>query len=149
MSEEQAAEATAETAEATEAGERVRVYRNTERGQRRNLIGVVTGTKMNKTIIVSIERVEQHHKYHKYIRRHSKVYAHDETEAAKVGDKVKLVECRPRSKLKRFALVTVLDDRVTAETGVAVVFADREYIEPKVREFVDRAVPALEAALGL
>jgi small subunit ribosomal protein S17 len=87
---------------------RERSYHKPTRGQRRNLIGIVTGTKMSKTLIVRTERVEQHRKYLKYIRRHSKIYVHDEKQVAKVGDTVRVVECRPLSKLKRFALVGVV-----------------------------------------
>lgn len=88
--------------------ERVRQYGTPERGQRRTLIGTVIATKMAKTLTVQISRTEKHKKYHKYIRRHSKVYAHDAKETAKVGDQVKVVECRPMSKIKRFALVEVI-----------------------------------------
>ena len=87
---------------------RERQYKSTERGQRRILLGTVSTNKMSKTITVLIERTERHRKYKKYIRRHSKVYAHDAKELAKPGDKVKIVECRPFSKLKRFALVEVV-----------------------------------------
>jgi small subunit ribosomal protein S17 len=87
---------------------RDRQYATPSRGQRRSLIGLVTANKMSKTLTVRIERVEQHQKYLKYIRRHTKVYAHDEKETAKVGDLVRIVECRPKSKLKRFAFVEVL-----------------------------------------
>lgn len=78
------------------------------RGQRKVLEGVVVSTKMSKTTVVSIERMEKHQKYMKYIRRHSKVYAHDEQGVAQVGDTVRVVECRPMSKLKRFRLVDVV-----------------------------------------
>lgn len=79
-----------------------------ERGRRKVLEGVVISSKMTKTAVVSVERMEKHAKYAKYIRRHSKVYAHDENETAKVGDLVRVVECRATSKLKRFRLVEVL-----------------------------------------
>lgn len=78
------------------------------RGQRKVLEGVVVSTKMAKTAVVSIERMEKHPKYAKYIRRHSKVYAHDEQGVAKVGDFVRVAECRPTSKLKRFRLLDVV-----------------------------------------
>lgn len=79
----------------------------TPRGQRKVLEGVVVSTKMDKTAVVSIERMEKHEKYKKYIRRHSKVYAHDEKNEANVGDLVRVVECRAMSKLKRFRLAEV------------------------------------------
>ena len=80
----------------------------TPRGQRKVLEGVVISSKMAKTAVVSIERMEKHRKYAKYIRRHSKIYAHDENETAKEGDLVRVVECRAMSKLKRFRLVDVV-----------------------------------------
>ena len=80
----------------------------TPRGQRKVLEGVVISSKMTKTAVVSIERMEKHEKYAKYIRRHSKIYAHDENETAKEGDLVRVVECRAMSKLKRFRLLDVI-----------------------------------------
>lgn len=87
---------------------RQRQYASQERGQRRPVQGVVVSTKMQKTIVVEVERVEKHQKYKKYIRRHSKVYAHDEKGDAKVGDTVEVLECRPMSRLKRFRLGSVV-----------------------------------------
>ncbi len=87
---------------------RERQYKAPNPGQRRVLTGTVIPNKMSKTISVTIERTEMHKKYKKYIRQHSKVYAHDEAEKAKVGDLVRVIECRPKSKLKRFALLDVL-----------------------------------------
>ena len=63
---------------------------------------------MDKTITVRVERLFKHPKYKKYIRKHSKVVAHDETNDANVGDSVEVVECRPLSKSKRWRLVRVL-----------------------------------------
>lgn len=60
------------------------------------------------TITVTVERRFKHAKYKKYIRRHTKVYAHDEQNEASVGDTVQIVECRPLSKAKRWRLVKVL-----------------------------------------
>jgi len=55
-----------------------------------------------------VTRLEKHKKYKKYLRRHTKFYAHDEQREAKVGDTVQIVETRPLSKLKRWRLVKVL-----------------------------------------
>ena len=85
-----------------------RQYKSGERGSRKALIGKVVSTKMAKTIAVQIERTEMHAKYKKYIRQHTKVYAHDEKGAAAEGDIVRVVEGRPTSKLKRFHLLEVL-----------------------------------------
>lgn len=83
-------------------------FRDTTRGERREVQGLVVSTKMQKTIIVETERMVRHPKYKKFIRRHSRVYAHDEKGDAKVGDLVRVTEARPLSKLKRFTLTTVV-----------------------------------------
>ncbi len=75
---------------------------------RKSRVGVVVSDKMNKTIVVEVERRVPHPRFKKIIRKTSKFYAHDESEQAKVGDKVLIVESRPLSKLKRWALQEVL-----------------------------------------
>lgn len=97
-------------ADETQAAEntRERQYAKQEPGQRRILVGTVIANKMAKTATVQIERTEMHPKYKKYIRKHSKVYAHDPKGLAKPGDLVRIIEARPTSKLKRFALVDVV-----------------------------------------
>jgi len=79
------------------------------RNRRRVLQGVVTSDAMEKTITVQVERIQKHPKYHKYIRRHTKYHAHDETNDANVGDRVEIAECRPMSKLKRWRLLNVIE----------------------------------------
>jgi small subunit ribosomal protein S17 len=81
---------------------------NTDRGVRREIIGLVVSDKMQKTITVQVTRLEKHKKYKKYLRRHTKFYAHDEKREAKVGDTVLIMETRPLSKLKRWRFVKVL-----------------------------------------
>ena len=108
----QDAAAEAESDGDRDANGRLRQYRNTDRGARKSLEGKVVSTKGEKTLVVSIERMERHRKYHKYIRKHTKVYAHDEKGEAGTGDLVEVSECRPMSKLKRFRLV-----RVTKKAG--------------------------------
>ena len=71
-------------------------------------IGVVTSTKMAKTITVSVERLVKHAKYGKYIHRRTKLAAHDEKETARVGDQVEVAVSRPLSKTKRWRLVRVV-----------------------------------------
>lgn len=70
--------------------------------------GRVVSTKMERTITVLVERRAQHPRYKKYIRRHSKFYAHDEREEAKEGDLVRIVETRPLSKKKRWRLAEII-----------------------------------------
>jgi small subunit ribosomal protein S17 len=79
-----------------------------ERGTRQELVGVVTSSKMQKTIVVRVRRTTQHPLYHRVIRSAKKYYAHDETGDAKVGDTVRIVSTRPLSKLKRWRLKEVI-----------------------------------------
>jgi small subunit ribosomal protein S17 len=75
----------------------------------RTLTGQVVSSKMNKTIAVSIERVVRHPTYGKYIRRTTKLLAHDENGEAHEGDTVKIAPCRPLSRRKAWRLVAVLE----------------------------------------
>lgn len=77
-------------------------------GHRKTRVGIVVSDKMNKTIVVSVERRVPHPLFKKIVRRTSKFYAHDEEGKAKEGDKVEIEETRPMSKLKRWRLVEVL-----------------------------------------
>ena len=86
------------------------------RGLRRTITGVVTSTKMQKTITVQVRRTYKHPKYKKYVRETRRVHAHDGDELAKVGDVVELASTRPLSKSKRWRLVRVVE--VSAERGL-------------------------------
>lgn len=77
-------------------------------GLRKTRVGVVTSTKMNKTIVVEYVARVPHPKFKKIVKKSKKFYAHDENSTAKVGDKVRIVETRPLSKLKCWELVEVL-----------------------------------------
>jgi small subunit ribosomal protein S17 len=70
--------------------------------------GLVSSAAMDKTIVVRIERRELHPVYKKYVRRFTKLYAHDEKNEARAGDTVELVSARPMSKLKRWRLARVV-----------------------------------------
>ncbi len=70
--------------------------------------GVVSSDKANKSITVTLEYKVRHPKYGKYIKRRTKLYAHDEGNLAKIGDRVEIMECRPVSKSKHWRLVRVL-----------------------------------------
>lgn len=74
----------------------------------RTVTGKVTSDKMNKTIVVQIERKVKHPLYNKYIRRFSKMYAHDEDNTCRIGDLVVIEQSRPLSKTKRWKLVEIL-----------------------------------------
>ncbi len=77
-------------------------------GLKKELVGVVTSDAMNKTITVSVERVQLHPLYKKGIKRTKKYKAHDEENKAKVGDLVRIRECRPLSKTKRWRLIEII-----------------------------------------
>ena len=76
---------------------------------KRTLTGQVVSDKMDKTITVKIERQVKHPLYGKFIKRSTKVHAHDENNECKMGDTVTVVECRPLSKSKSWQLVEVVD----------------------------------------
>jgi small subunit ribosomal protein S17 len=80
----------------------------TQRSVRKEQSGVVISDKMHKTIVVQTERRIRHARYGKEITRTKKYYAHDEKNEAKVGDRVRIMETRPMSRLKRWRLVEVL-----------------------------------------
>jgi small subunit ribosomal protein S17 len=86
-----------------------------ERGARQELVGVVTSSKMKKTIVVKVVRATQHRLYRRVVRSAKKYYAHDESNQARVGDTVRIISTRPLSKLKRWRLKEV----VTRSTRVA------------------------------
>jgi small subunit ribosomal protein S17 len=78
---------------------------------RKELVGVVTSAKMQKTIVVRVTRKVQHKLYQRYVRVSKKFYAHDEQGEARQGDTVRIVETRPMSKLKRWRLAEVVSRR--------------------------------------
>ncbi|MEZ4711293.1 MAG: 30S ribosomal protein S17 [Caldilineaceae bacterium] len=79
------------------------------REQRRMLVGTVISDKMDKTVVVSVQRVTQHQLYGKVIRLNRKYKAHNENNAAKMGDVVRIRECRPISKDKKFFVEEILE----------------------------------------
>jgi small subunit ribosomal protein S17 len=70
--------------------------------------GTVVSDRMEKTIVVSIERTVMHPKYKKYLKRRTRVKAHDESNQCQVGDRVRIVECRPLSRDKRWRVSEIL-----------------------------------------
>lgn len=82
----------------------------TERTQkRREWFGNVVSNKMNKTVVVAVDRYVAHPVYEKFIRRVTKLKAHDEQNACQVGDRVKLIETRPISKEKHWRVVQIME----------------------------------------
>jgi len=80
-----------------------------ERGRPKARIAFVTSNKMQKTVVVQVERRVRHAKYGKYLLRHGKYKAHDEQNECGIGDKVRIVETRPLSKDKRWRVAQILE----------------------------------------
>lgn len=80
-----------------------------ERKIRKSKVGVVTSTKMDKTITVSIERRLRHTKYEKFVKKTNSFMAHDERNECTMGDTVRIMETRPLSKNKRWRLTEILE----------------------------------------
>ena len=85
------------------------VTEESKRTLRKERVGIVVSDKMDSTIIVAVVRRVPHPKFRKIIKRTTKLYAHDEKSAAKIGDKVRVVEIKPMSKNKRWRLIEVLN----------------------------------------
>jgi small subunit ribosomal protein S17 len=79
----------------------------TDRGNRAQKVGIVSSDKMQKTIVVRVDRLVKHPKYRRYVRRTSKFMAHDDV-GATIGDKVRIVETRPLSARKRWRVVEIV-----------------------------------------
>lgn len=91
----------------------------TSRGLRKERNGVVVSDRMEKTVVVSLERMVMHPRYKKVLKQRSKVKAHDETNQCHVGDRVLIVECRPLSRDKRWRVSKVIElARGTADASV-------------------------------
>ena len=93
-----------------------------KQGFKNEKVGEVVSTKMAKTIVVEVSRRVPHPLYKRIIGKRKKFYAHDEEGSAKMGDIVRIVECRPLSKLKRWKLAEVI--RRAAQVGVQPVDLD-------------------------
>jgi small subunit ribosomal protein S17 len=93
-----------------------------KQGIKNEKVGQVVSTKMQKTIVVEVSRRVPHPLYKRIIGKRKKFYAHDEESSAKTGDVVRIVECRPLSKLKRWKLAEVI--RRAAQVGVQPVDLD-------------------------
>jgi small subunit ribosomal protein S17 len=80
-----------------------------ERGHRKTQVGVVVSDKMEKTVVVKVDRLVKHSVYNKYIKRSVKYKVHDEQNSSKTGDRVQIIECRPMSKDKRWSLKQIIE----------------------------------------
>ena len=81
----------------------------TNKPAKRSFVGIVTSDKMDKTIVVSVSTKKLHRLYKKYVTRVKKCKAHDELNDAHIGDKVRIVECRPLSKEKCWRLAEIIE----------------------------------------
>ncbi len=83
-----------------------------KRGMPRQLTGLVVSDKMDKTVVVRVERLVKHPLYHKYVRKQNQFAAHDESNRCQVGDKVSIIESRPLSKTKRWRVNKMIEKAV-------------------------------------
>jgi len=83
-----------------------------DRGRKQTLVGTVVSDKMDKTVVVLVERLVKDPLYQKYVRRHAKFVAHDETNSCSEGDRVRIMEHRPISKRKRWMVKETLTKAV-------------------------------------
>ncbi len=80
-----------------------------ERNLRKERIGVVVSNKMDKSIVVAVERKEKHPRYGKFVKKTTKFVAHDEKNECSIGDTVRIMETRPLSKTKNWRLVEIVE----------------------------------------
>ncbi len=80
---------------------------NMHKGKKRELKGLVISDKMDKSVVVQVERYIQHKVYKKYIKQYKRYQAHDEKNECRIGDEVQIIETRPLSKLKRFRVTQI------------------------------------------
>ncbi|MEW5985779.1 MAG: 30S ribosomal protein S17 [Chloroflexota bacterium] len=85
------------------------------REHRKRLIGIVTSSKMDKTVVVTVAQSKQHPLYGKVMRLQKKYMAHDEKNECNLGDRVEIIESRPISARKRWAVVSILSRTMEAE----------------------------------
>ena len=84
-----------------------------KRGIKRQVVGKVISDKMDKTVVVQVERLVKHSLYKKYIKRQNKFTAHDENNECRIGDKVMITESRPLSRMKRWRVNGIVDKAVS------------------------------------
>jgi small subunit ribosomal protein S17 len=79
------------------------------RSGKKEFVGIVKSDKMDKTIVIAVETTTLHPLYKKYVKRVKKLKAHDETNDAKIGDRVRVIECRPLSREKCWKLTEIVE----------------------------------------
>src|SRR6202158_5517767 len=96
-------------------------------GNKNEKVGQVVSAKMTKTIVVEVTRRVPHPMYKRIINKRSKFYAHDEEQTAKIGDVVKIIECRPLSKLKRWRLGEII--RKAVQVAIEPTAVDLDLVQ--------------------
>ncbi len=109
------------------------------RGKRKVFTGTVVSDKMDKTVVVAVERLVRHPLYKKVIRKTSKFYAHDEGNECRVGDIVEIMETRPLSKLKRWRVV-----RIIQRAKVPMTVAREEVAEETEEQLLEEVLAPTE-----
>ena len=108
------------------------------RGSRRTAVGIVTSDKMNKTRRVELPFLVKHPRYGKYIKRRTICYVHDEKNESSIGDSVEIIESRPKSRLKRWDLVRIVDKN--REVDVAAMKAASQLAAEQAKAIADKAL---------
>lgn len=98
----------------------------TQPGQQRVIQGTIVSDKMDKTVVVAVEQRKKHRLYHKVVTFTKRIKAHDDTNSGRLGDVVRIVECRPYSKDKRFRLLEILSRGDVADVAPATIGRDFE-----------------------
>ncbi len=83
-----------------------------KRGMKRRLFGTVIRDKMDKSVVVLVERLVKHRLYKKYVKRHARFSAHDENNECRVGDKVIIIESKPISKTKKWRVAEIVNKAI-------------------------------------
>jgi small subunit ribosomal protein S17 len=95
-------------------------------GQQRVIQGTVVSDKMDKTVVIAVEQRKKHRLYHKVVTFTKRLKAHDETNACHLGDVVRITECRPYSKEKRFRVIEILTRGDVADVAPSTIGRDFE-----------------------
>ena len=108
-------------------------------GRRKIREGVVVSDKMDKTVVVAVERLVRHAKYRKYLRRQERYKAHDEQNKCQVGDRVRLIETRPLSRDKRWAVQAILARSEALADVIAAAEAEKAAAAAKAKAEAEAA----------
>ena len=111
-------------------------------GRRKRREGVVVSNKMDKTVVVVVERLVRHAQYHKFLRQRERYKAHDEKNQCQIGDRVRLIETRPLSRDKRWAVQAILSRSEALADAIAQAEAER--VAAKARADAEAQAAATE-----